>query len=85
MRHSRFAALAVVLMLAAGCGGESEVIINDEDAAASDQSDTPIADELKEPMEKAAAVEDLAKSRKEEMDKRLAEMEGETDDDDDNP
>ena len=85
MRHSRLAALAAVLMLTAGCGGESEVIINDEDATASDQSDTPIADELKEPLEKAAAVEDLAKSRKEEMDKRLAEMEGETDDDDDNP
>ncbi|MEM1440465.1 MAG: hypothetical protein AAF545_13605 [Pseudomonadota bacterium] len=82
MRHSRLAALAAVLMLAAGCGGEPEVIINDEDATASDQSDTPIADELKAPMEKAAAVEDLAKSRKEEMDKRLAEMEGETDDDD---
>ena len=85
MRHSHLAALAAVLMLAAGCGGESEVIINDEDATASDQSDTPIADELKAPMEQAAAVEDLAKSRKEEMDKRLAEMEGETDDDDDNP
>ncbi|MEL6199673.1 MAG: hypothetical protein AAFR09_05640 [Pseudomonadota bacterium] len=85
MRHSRLAALAAVLMLAAGCGGEPQVIINDEDATASDQSDTPIADELKAPMEKAAAVEDLANSRKEEMDKRLAEMEGETDDDDDNP
>ena len=82
MRHPRLAALAAVLVLAAGCGGEPEVIINDEDATASDQSDTPIADELKAPMEKAAAVEDLAKSRKEEMDKRLAEMEGETDDDD---
>ncbi|MEO0615040.1 MAG: hypothetical protein AAFY69_02795 [Pseudomonadota bacterium] len=83
MRHSRLAVFAAVLMLAAGCGGESEVIVHDDDATASDQSDTPIADELKEPLEKAAAVEDLAKSRKEEMDRRLAEMEGETDDDDD--
>ena len=86
MRMTHIAALVTTAILLAGCGGEAEVIVNDEDTVASDQSDTPIADELKKPMDKAAAVEDLAKSRKEEMDKRLAEMEGETsDDDEDNP
>ncbi len=83
MRKTGWAAIAATLMLAAACGGESEVIVHDDDAADTDQSDTPIADELKKPMEKAAEVEELAKQRKEEMDKRLAEMEGETSEDDD--
>lgn len=83
MRKTGWAAAAATLMLAAACGGDSEVIVHDDDAAAADQSETPIADELKKPMDKAAEVEALAKQRKEDMDRRLAEMEGETSDDDD--
>jgi hypothetical protein len=83
MQATRWAALTVTLILAAACGGESEVTVHEDDTSDTDRSDTPIADELKKPMDRAAAVEDLAKSRKEEMDKRLAEMEGETSDDED--
>ena len=82
MRNLRWPALAATLMLAA-CGGESEVTVHDDGAAADDQSDTPIADELRKPMDKAAEVEAIAKQRKEEMDRRLAEMEGEASDDED--
>lgn len=85
MKTTGWAAVAAALMLAAGCGGESEVTVHDDDAAATDQGETPIADELKKPMDKAAAVEDLAKSRKEEMDARLEEMEGGASDDDEDP
>ena len=85
MRKTGWAAMAAALMLAAGCGGESEVIVHDDDAETADESDTPIADELRKPMDKAAAVEDLAKSRKEEMDARLEEMEGGASDDDEDP
>ena len=83
MHYPRRAALAALLALAAGCGGESEVTVHDDDAEATEQAETPIADELRKPMDKAAAVEDVARARKEEMDKRLAEMEGETSDDED--
>lgn len=83
MRKTGWAAVAATLILAAACGGESEVTVHDGDAADADQSETPIADELKKPMEKAAEVEELAKQRKAEMDKRLAEMEGETSDEED--
>ena len=84
MTTTRRAALAATLMLAAACGGESEGIVHD-DAADADQSDTPIADELKKPLDKAAEGEAIAKQRKADMDRRLAEMEGETSDDGEDP
>lgn len=83
MRTTGWAAVAAILMLATACGGESEVTVQDDEATATDAADTPIADELKKPMDKAAEVEELARQRKEEMDRRLAEMEGEASDDED--
>lgn len=83
MRKTGWAAVAATLMLAAGCGGEPEVTVNEDEAAVTDESGTPIADEVRKPIDKAAEVEALAKQRKAEMDARLAEMEGETSDDED--
>lgn len=83
MQRTGWAALAAALMLAAGCGGEPEVIVTDDEAAAADPGNTPIADEVGKPLDKAAEVEALAKQRKDEMDRRLAEMEGEAGGDED--
>ena len=86
MRRTGITAIAAILLLAAGCGGEPEAIVHDDaDATTADESETPIADELRKPLDKAAAVEDMALERKAEMDRRLAEMEGETEDDEEDP
>ena len=83
MRTTGAAALVAFILFLAACGGEADVVDDDEASRATDQGETPIADDLKRPIDKAAAVEDLSMARKAEMDKRLAEMEGETDDDED--
>ena len=83
MRTIVAAALAASLILVSACGGEPEVVVDEGESTGTDRSDTPIADDLKKPIDKAAAVEDMAMERKAEMDRRLAEMEGETDDDED--
>ena len=79
----KFWVAVIAAMMLAGCGGESEVSVTTDETDDSATSETPIADAVKAPIDKAAEVEALAQSRKEEMDRRLAEMEGETTEDDD--
>lgn len=74
-----FLPLLAAMMLSA-CGGSGEAEVH---SAADDEveSETPIADEVRKPIERAEAVQDIAATRKAEMDDALAEAEGVDDDD----
>lgn len=77
-----FRASAAVLPLAlllVACGNDSTPEAREVEAA---PAETPIADSLQKPIDKAKAVEDIAQQHKADMDKRLAEMEGVDSDDD---
>ncbi|MEM7613215.1 MAG: hypothetical protein AAF270_16140 [Pseudomonadota bacterium] len=63
--------------LAACSADEPEIAETQPEAPA----ETPIADSLKQPIDKAKEVEALAQDRKAQMDKELEEMEGNTSDD----
>ncbi|MEM6817557.1 MAG: hypothetical protein AAF578_02100 [Pseudomonadota bacterium] len=75
---------AVFLMmgLLAGCfeSGEVEVHSKEETQEQPPASDTPVADSVKRPIDRAQAVNDIAMSRKEELDAAMSDAEG-TDDD----
>lgn len=77
----RFVVL-LMMGLVAGCfdSGEVEVHGKEDTQAEPPASDTPIADSVKRPIDRAQAVNDIAMSRKEELDAAMSDTEG-TDDD----
>ncbi len=79
-RFFRHVGLVAVVSLLGACFDPGTAQVNDDDAAADDAPETPIADSLKQPIDRAKAVEDMAMERKAEMDKRLEEMEGASED-----